>query len=120
MKKLKDMIKVGDVFFLVKQDSREIHRNGLQVVTKVGNKYFFVKPVSGSNYERKFELNDNKRFSHVAKEVTEYGSPDQLFFSEDDYFKELEWRKISYSFSSLNLSDEDREKIHQICKPYIE
>lgn len=56
MEKLKNKIKEGDILLLVVSDDREKNKNGLQIVTKVENKCFFVKFIDSLEHERQFKV----------------------------------------------------------------
>lgn len=117
MKDLK--IEVGMIFFLAAGDSRYKSKNGEYQVTKVGRKYFYAAPVGHLTMETKFEKEDNPSYDYFAREVKNFGTRDCLYLNEQTYLNEVEWRKVKRDFDVINFSEEDKEKLRQICRPYL-
>lgn len=88
-------VKVGDVLCCVDTDPRKGYREYWSVtVTKIGRKYIHI--------------NGTDKFTKEGKQVSDYGSRDELYHSEEEYLAEKEkrheWGKLKtemyYTYSS--------------------
>lgn len=124
-KTLKEIIKVGDSFFFASDDKRENSRWMKScVVTKVGNKYFFINKGYGDDI--KCEIIDNaflEKQGILVKVCTNVGAYVYGYESENTYNHKMEMKKLSIQIKQIgffeSLPEDLQNEIYLKLNPYI-
>lgn len=124
-KSLKEVVSVGDSFFFASEDKRENERwKKTCIVTKVGNKFFFVNKGYGDDV--KCELIDNdflEKQGIIVKVSSNVGAGIYGYKNEEVYNKKNEFKKLSIQLKQINffesLPEELQEELYQKLKNYL-